>query len=74
MDPNKIGACVMELVLIAFVGTVLLLTAELRDFVRRRGNNALSVEFSSAPYVTSSRYFANESRRAENEDLYDAAA
>ena len=64
----------MELVLIAFIGTVLLMTAELRDFVRRRGNNSLSVEFSSAPETTASRSLTNQSRGARNEDFYDAAA
>lgn len=64
----------MELVLIAFVGTVWLMAAELRDFVRRRGNNSLSVEFASTSDVASSRSPASRSRGAENEDFYDAAA
>jgi hypothetical protein len=64
----------MELVLIAFVGTVLLMTAELRDFVRRGRSNSLSVVSSSAPDASSSRFAAKQSESAENEDFYEAAA
>ncbi len=39
----------MELVLIAFVGTLLLMAAELRDFIRRGRRHSISAESISAP-------------------------
>lgn len=62
----------MELVLIAFIGTALLMGAELRDFVQCRATTLVTAEPSSA--LSSGRVPAYKSRETVNKDFYDAAA
>jgi len=63
----------MELVIIAWVGTALLMVAELREFVGRRRFISGMAESSSALF-TSARTTTARSWAAENENFYDAAA
>jgi hypothetical protein len=63
----------MELVLIAFVGTALLMAAELREFVQRRRTTS-SITATSSTVMSSGRVPAYKARATTNEDLYDAAA
>jgi hypothetical protein len=64
----------MELILIAFVGTALLMAAEFRDFVRRGRTSAVAAESFPARSHSATRVSAPKSVAAENDDCYDAAA
>jgi hypothetical protein len=64
----------MELVLIAFVGTLLLMAAELRDFIRRGRRHSISAEPISAPTHLGTRATTAKSASRDEEDFYDAAA
>jgi hypothetical protein len=63
----------MELVLTAFIGTVLLMAAELREFVQRGRPGSISTESSSAQARLEPRVSTDKSV-AREEYLYDAAA
>ena len=64
----------MELILIAFVGTALLMTAELRDFFLRGRTHSVAAESFSARSHSVARVPAYKSVAAENDRFYDAAA
>lgn len=64
----------MELVLIAFVGTLLLMAAELHDFVQRGRRHSITAPSSSAPSRLGTRAPAAKSVAREKEYFYDAAA
>jgi hypothetical protein len=64
----------MELILIAFVGTALLMVAELRDFIQRGRTHSVATESFSARSHSATRVPAHKSVAAENDDFYDAAA
>jgi len=64
----------MELILIAFVGTALLMVAELRDFIQRRRTYAVAAESYCARSHSASRVPAHEAVAADNDCFYDAAA
>jgi hypothetical protein len=64
----------MELAIIAFVGTVLLMAAELRHYVRRRRPTALTAEASSAVSRLFARSRAAKSWAEDYADFYDEAA
>ena len=64
----------MELVLIAFVGTVLLMTVELGHFVERRRPTSVTAEASSSVSRLFARSRAAKSWAADYADFYDEAA
>ena len=64
----------MELALIAFVGTVLLMAAELGHFVQRRRPPAVTAEASSGVSRLFARSRAARSWAADYADFYDEAA
>jgi len=64
----------MELAFIAFVGTVLLMAAELRDFVQRGRVHSVTGESFSARSHPAARGPAHKSVAAQNDYFYDAAA
>lgn len=64
----------MELVLIALVGTLLLMAAELRDFVQRGRRHSEPGPTASAASRLMSRPSAGKPVRTEKKYLYDAAA
>lgn len=64
----------MELVLIAFLGTLLLMAAELGYFVRHRRPTSLTTEASSAVTRLFVRSRAAKSWAEEYADFYDEAA
>ncbi len=64
----------MELVLTAFIGTVLLMAAEFRDFIQHGRPGSISAESYSAPSRLSTRAAAEKSVAREKEYFYDAAA
>lgn len=64
----------MELILIAFVGTGLLMAAELGYFVQRRRPTSVTAEASSAVSRLFTRSRAVRSWAAEYADFYDEAA
>ena len=64
----------MELVLIAFLGTVLLMAAELGYFVRRRRPTSVTAEASSSVSRLFARSRAAKSWAEEYADYYDEAA
>lgn len=64
----------MELVLTGFIGTALLMAAELREFVERGRPGSISAESSSVPSRLEPRVSTPKSVAREKEYLYDAAA
>ena len=64
----------MELVLIAFVGTVVLMAAELGHFLERRRPISVTAEASSAVSRLFTRSRAAKSWAADYADFYDEAA
>ena len=64
----------MELVLIAFVGTLLLMAAELRDFMQRGRPHSATAEFASVPSHRETRATAAKSASRAKDHFYDAAA
>ena len=64
----------MELALIAFVGTVLLMAAELGHFVGRRRPTSVTAEASSAVSRLFARSRAAKSWAEDYADFYDDAA
>jgi hypothetical protein len=72
--PTAVGARIMELIFIGFVGTGLLMAAELGDFVERRRPTSVTVEASSAVSRLFARSRAAKSWAADYADFYDEAA
>ena len=64
----------MELILIAFLGTALLMAAELRDFIQRGRTPAVAVESFSARSHCATQVPASKPVAAGNDHFYDAAA
>jgi hypothetical protein len=64
----------VELALIAFVGTALLMAAELGDFLEHRRPTSVTTEASSAVSRLFARSRAAKSWSAEYADFYDEAA
>ncbi len=67
----------MELVLIAFIGTCVLMVSELRDFMRRHRSSPVTPAkpFDGVPPGYGAKHAIDVPGRAQSdEDVYDAAA